>query len=181
MGKLYDGIDDGLKTFIEAQKMFFVATAPAGTEGHINLSPKGLDALRVLGPKTIAYVDLYGSGIETVAHLRENGRIAIMLCAFEGPPRIVRLYGNGTVLQSSEGEFRQWLPLFPAYPGIRTIIRVNLNRIADSCRFAVPQYQFDAQRTQLIAAAEKRGPEGVVEYCRKHNAASIDGLPGLNL
>ncbi|MSO19572.1 MAG: pyridoxamine 5'-phosphate oxidase family protein [Acidobacteria bacterium] len=179
MGKTHAEMSDDLKQFIEAQKLFFVATAPTGTEGHINVSPKGHDSLRILGPKSLAYLDLYGSGIETVAHLRQNGRITIMLCAFDGPPRIVRLYGKGVSTDQAHSEFPRLRALFPAYPGTRSIIRVELDRIADSCGFAVPLFRFEAHRHQLLTAAEKRGADGVAEYCRQHNAVSIDGLPGL--
>ena len=148
-------------------------------DGHINLSPKGLDALRILNPRTVAYLDIYGSGIETVAHLRQNGRITIMLCAFDGPPRIVRLYGQGRVAQAGSAEYLKLRPLFPVMPGERSIIVVSLDRVADSCGFAVPLFKFEGQRAQLLTAAEKKGPEGVAAYCRKNNANSIDGLPGL--
>lgn len=179
MGKPQAEIGAELRGFIEAQRMFFVATAPLAADAHINLSPKGLDALRILNPRTVAYLDLYGSGIETAAHLRQNGRITIMLCAFEGPPRIVRLYGHGRVEQAGSAGFQNLRPLFPAMPGDRSIIVIELDRVADSCGFAVPLYQFAGHRGQLLASAEKKGPEGVAEYCRKNNAASIDGLPGL--
>ena len=181
MGKPHREISDELRQFIESQHMFFVATAPLAGGGHINLSPKGLDALRVLGSRTVAYLDLYGSGIETVAHLRQNGRITIMFCAFAGPPRIVRLYGKGTVHQIGASEFQRLRPLFPVMSGDRSIIVVELERVADSCGFAVPLYNFEGQRTQLLASAEKKGRAGVAEYCQKNNAASIDGLPGLTV
>jgi hypothetical protein len=179
MGKPLHEITEELRGFIEAQKMFFVATAPLAADGHINLSPKGLDAFRILNPRTVAYLDLYGSGIETVAHLRQNRRITIMLCAFDGPPRIVRLHSKGRAEQAGSAEFQKLRPLFPPMPGDRSIIVVELRRIADSCGFAVPLYKFAGHRAQLLASAEKKGPQGVAEYCRKNNAASIDGLPGL--
>ena len=181
MGKPQREISDDLKGFIESQHMFFVATAPLESDGHINLSPKGLDALRILGSRTVAYLDLYGSGIETIAHLKQNGRITIMFCSFSGTPRIVRLYGRGKASQVGEPEFQRLRPLFPALPGDRSIVVVELNRVADSCGFAVPLYKFQAQRSQLLASAEKKGEAGVAEYCRKNNATSLDGLPGLTL
>jgi pyridoxamine 5'-phosphate oxidase-like protein len=180
MGKTYSEIEDGLRQFIEAQKMFFVATAPAGTEGHINLSPKGLDTLRILGPKTVAYLDYTGSGIETIAHLRENGRIVVMLCAFDGPPKIVRLYGRGRAIEPHDAEWAALVGHFTPLAGTRAIILVELDRIADSCGFAVPLYRFEGDRSQLIASAERKGAEGTAAYQRKNNAASIDGLPGLH-
>ena len=179
MGRPRQEISDELKSFIESQHMFFVATSPLEGGGHINLSPKGLDALRILGPSTVAYLDLYGSGIETVAHLKQNGRITLMLCAFSGPPRIVRLYGKGSVSQLGEPEFERLRPLFPTMDGDRSIIVVQLTRVTDSCGFAVPLYTFEAHRPQLLEWAEKKGRSGVAEYGRKNNAMSIDGLPGL--
>src|SRR5690348_14225958 len=132
MGKTFNEIDDDLKKFIEAQKMFFVATAPAGAGGHINLSPKGLDTLRILGPKTVAYLDYTGSGIETIAHLRENGRIVIMLCAFDGPPKIVRLYGRGRSIEPHDAEWSALVRHFTPLAGTRAIVAVELDRVADS-------------------------------------------------
>lgn len=179
MGKPHLELNEELRNFIERQKVFFVATAPLEGGGHINVSPKGLDALRILNPRTVAYLDLYGSGIETVAHLRQNGRITLMICAFEGPPRIVRLYGRGRLAYAGDGEFAKLRPLFPPMPGERSIIVVELDRVADSCGHGVPLYEFSGTRDQLLTSAEKKGPEGVAAYCRKNNAASIDGLPGL--
>jgi hypothetical protein len=179
MGKTYTEIDDGLRAFLEAQHVFFVATAPIGSGGHINLSPKGLDSFRILGPRTVAYLDFTGSGVETIAHLRENGRIVLMFCAFEGPPRIVRLNGRGAVIEPNDVEFVSLLGRFTSAPGIRSIIRVELERISDSCGYGVPLLRYDADRTQLIAWAERKAEGGLAEYRRRNNAASIDGLPGL--
>lgn len=179
MSTVIPEIGEEVREFIERQKMFFVATAPLATDGHINVSPKGLDALRFLDSRTVAYLDIFGSGIETVAHLRQNGRITMMFCAFEGPPRIVRLYGKGRAAPAGSAEFQKLRPLFPAMPGERSIIVIELDRVADSCGMAVPLFKFEGQRTQLLAAAEKKGPEGVADFCRQRNATSIDGLPGL--
>ena len=179
MGKVYAEIDDGLRTFIEAQHMFLVGTAPSGSEGHINLSPKGLDSLRILGPRTIAYADFVGSGIETVAHVRQNGRVVIMLCAFDGPPKIVRLYGHGEVTESQETAFGSLQAHFAPALGIRSIIRVEVDRISGSCGYGVPLYRYEGQRPQLAAWAERKGETGLLEYQRGNNSASIDGLPGL--
>jgi Pyridoxamine 5'-phosphate oxidase len=179
MGKIFNEISDQLRAFIEAQKIFFVATAPLGAEGRVNLSPKGLDTLRILGPREVAYLDFTGSGIETVAHLRENGRITIMLCAFEGPPRIVRLQGRGAVIEPQDAAFATLLPHFSVAPGIRTIIRINLDRISDSCGFGVPLLRYEGDRSQLATSAERKGEAGLDAYRAKNNAASIDGLPGL--
>jgi hypothetical protein len=179
MGKLYPEIDERLAAFIRRQKMFFVATAPLAGDGHVNLSPKGLDSFAILDPRTVAYLDLTGSGIETVAHLRENGRIVILFCAFEGPPKIVRLHGRGDVLTPEHPEFGELATRFPAHLGTRSLIRVGLQRISDSCGYGVPLYEFRDQRPQLIQWTErKEAGEGVEAYRRANNAHSIDGLPG---
>jgi len=178
MGRTYDTLDDGLSAFLRAQRMFFVATAPS-SGGHVNVSPKGLDTFAVLDPHTVAYLDLTGSGIETVAHLLENGRITILFCAFEGPPRLVRLYGTGTVASIGTPEFATLSARFPSYPNARTVVTVALERIADSCGYGVPRYRYEAERSQLLDWAERKGPEGVAAYRDEANATSIDGLPGL--
>ncbi|HVH25314.1 MAG TPA: pyridoxamine 5'-phosphate oxidase family protein [Vicinamibacterales bacterium] len=179
MGKLFDEIDSALEAFIRAQQMFFVATGPLSANGHINLSPKGLDTLRILGPRTLSYLDHVGSGAETIAHLRENGRIAVMLCAFQGPPRIVRLYGRGEVLEPQDPEFNQLRALFPAQPAGRAIIRIFVTRIADSCGYGVPLYSFEGHRSQLPDWASRKGPTGLSEYQNEKNRFSIDDLPAL--
>jgi hypothetical protein len=179
MGKLFDQIDQRLEEFIRAQRMFFVSTAPLSAAGHVNLSPKGLDTLRVLDPQTIAYLDHVGSGAETIAHLRENGRIVVMLCAFDGPPRIVRCYGRGTVLEPQDPEFDRLRGLFPADPAGRAIIQIAIDRIADSCGFGVPLYEFEGHRSQIPDWAERKGPQGVHDYQVQKNRVSIDGLPAL--
>jgi hypothetical protein len=179
MGKLFDGIDQRLEEFIRAQQMFFVATAPLQATGHVNLSPKGLDTLRVLDPRTIAYLDHVGSGAETIAHLRENGRIVVMLCAFHGRPRIVRFHGRGTVLEPQDPEFGPLRALFPADPAGRAIIQIAIDRIADSCGFGVPLYEFEGHRSQIPDWADRKGPQGVHDYQLQKNRVSIDGLPAL--
>jgi hypothetical protein len=178
MGKVFDEIDDGLKAFIAAQQMFFVATAPLA-DGQVNVSPKGLDTFRVLGPREVAYLDLVGSGIETVAHLRENGRITILFCGFSGPPRIPRLYGRGRAVEPGDEEWDRLVNLFPDHPGVRSVIVVELERIADSCGYGVPLFEFADQRKQLPAYAERKGPQGMEACKRQKNRTSIDGLPGL--
>lgn len=179
MGNTYSWIDERLAQWIAAQHMFFVATAPDDPDDHINLSPKGLDCFRIVDPVTVAFLDLTGSGIETVAHLKQNGRITIMFCAFDGAPKILRLYGKGEVVDPTSDTFASLRPLFPALPGERSIIRVRLTRIADSCGFGVPLMKFESERNQLIKSAEKKGEEGLREYRVRKNAESIDGLPGL--
>ena len=179
MGKLYEQIDAGLQAFIEAQRLFFVATAPLDGAGHINLSPKGLDTFRVLGANEVAYLDHVGSGAETIAHLKENHRIVMMLCAFEGPPRIVRLHGRGKVLEPQCAEYERLRPLFPQNPPGRAIILVAVDRISDSCGFGVPLYAYHGERPQLAAWADRKGPEGLRQYQAEKNEASIDGLPAV--
>ena len=179
MGKKYSSVEDSLKQFIEAQQVFFVGTAPLDGEGHVNVSPKGLDTLRILGPCQVAYLDLTGSGIETVAHLKENGRIVLMFCAFQGPPKIVRLYGKGNVVEPHQPEFVALQNLFPKQEGVRAIIVIELTRITDSCGYAVPLLKSERNRHQLAAWAHSRGPEGLTNYRHEKNRKSIDGLPGL--
>lgn len=179
MGKIHPAIDDSIRTFIEAQPVFFVGSAPLDAGGHVNVSPKGLDTLRILGPTTIAYLDLTGSGIETVSHLKENGRIVLMFCAFEGPPKILRLHGQGRVVEPEDPEFAQLARHFLDYCGVRTIIVIELSRISDSCGFGVPLMEFKKDREQLSAWAQKLGVEGLKGYRERKNYESIDGRPAL--
>jgi hypothetical protein len=179
MGQVFEGLDDELRGFIAAQQVFFVATAPLAADGHVNLSPKGLDTFRVLGPGQVAYLDLTGSGVETVAHLRENGRITIMFCAFAGPPRILRLYGRGHAIGPGDEDWSRLARLFPEHPGVRSVVLVDLERVADSCGYGVPLFEFADHRKQLAAWAGRMGVEGVARYQRQRNHESIDGLPGL--
>lgn len=179
MGKVYDTIEGRVAEFIERQHLFFVATAPLDESGLINLSPKGLDTFRILGPREIAYLDFAGSGIETVAHLRENERIVVMFCAFDGPPNIVRLHGRGSAIEPGEEGFDALSNRFDPVPHIRSIIRVAVDRISDSCGFGVPLYRFEGERDQLTRWAEKKGKAGVVDYQNENNRKSLDGLPGL--
>ena len=181
MGKLYDGIDSTLARFIAAQHVFFVATAPLDSAGHINLSPKGLRSFCVIDPKTVAYLDLTGSGIETLSHLRENGRIVILFCAFEGPPKILRLYGRGEAVEPGDPRFEQLRTLFPQLAGVRCVIVVALDRIADSCGYGVPIYSYQGERSQLEQWARRKGPQGLARYRAEHNRASIDEIPGLTV
>ena len=180
MGKVQDTIDERFREFIEAQRMFFVGTAPSGADGHVNLSPKGGDSLRVLDERTVAYLDYVGSGVETIAHLRENGRIVVMLCALEGPPKIVRLHGRGEVLEPGDARFAELRARFPENPGTRAVIVVNVQRVSDSCGYAVPLYAYQGERRQLDDWAVKKGPEKLTRYQRDKNARSVDGLPGLS-
>ncbi len=183
MGKTYEKLDDRLVEFIRNQKMFFVATAPLSGEGHVNVSPKGYDSLAIIDDLTVAYADLGGSGIETHAHVTENGRITIMFCAFEGPANILRLYGRGTAYDFNHTEFGRLKALFPDIPKMRGVITVNLTRIQDSCGWGVPLYDFKGERDQLRRTRAHRyetiGEEGVKDRFYTNNAQSIDGLPGL--
>jgi hypothetical protein len=166
MGKRWDGIDEKLAAWIGRQRLFFVATAPSGG-GHVNVSPKGpIGSLRVVDATTVEYDDHVGSGAETVAHLRENGRICVMLCAFEGPPRIVRLHGRGEPVAAAD----------PA-DGIRGVIRVHVERVSDSCGYGVPLMDYVGERPQRELWLERKGPEGLRDYVREKNGESIDGLP----
>jgi Pyridoxamine 5'-phosphate oxidase len=181
MGKIFDVIDERLEAWIARQRMYFVGTAPSGSDGHINVSPKGpIETLRVLDERTVAYMDLVGSGAETIAHLRENGRIVVMLCAFEGGPRIVRLHGRGEVLDADALDFPD-VEVLPEQQ--RTVIRVDVDRIADSCGYGVPLMSYEGQRPQMRAWAErklaKEGPTALEDYKDDKNAVSIDGLPAL--
>jgi hypothetical protein len=179
VGKIYPTIDDSVRKFIEAQPIFFVGSAPLDSDGHVNVSPKGLDTLRILGPRTIAYLDLTGSGIETVSHLKENGRIVLMFCAFQGPPKIFRLHGRGRVVEPHQPDFPSLAANFPGHVGTRSIILVEVSRISDSCGYGVPLLQYEGERSQLSAWADKLGPEGLKTYRQEKNCQSIDQISGL--
>jgi hypothetical protein len=168
MGKLYESIDEKLAAWIARQRLFFVATAP--TEGgHVNVSPKGpIDTLRIVDGSTVEYEDYVGSGAETIAHLRENERICLMLCAFEGPPRIVRLHGRGEVVPAAD-----------VGAGTRGVIRVHVERIADSCGYGVPLMEYAGERPQRDKWLASKGADGLRAYVEEKNAVSIDGLPAV--
>jgi hypothetical protein len=189
MGKTFDGIDDALARWIAKQPLFFVASAPLDAAGHVNVSPKGpIGTLRVLDAETVAYLDLVGSGAETIAHVRENGRIVVMFCAFKGPPRIVRLHGRAEVLASSDPEFAELLgrcrfdePDVAA--ARRAVVLVHVTRVADSCGYGVPLMRYEGQRPHMDAWAAKKvrvgGSEALLDYQREKNLLSIDGLPAV--
>ncbi len=179
MGKLYEAIDAALSDFLAAQKIFFVATAPLDASGHVNLSPKGLDSFRILSPRLVAYQDLVGSGVETIAHLRENGRITVLFCAFDGPPKIVRLHGRGEAIEAGEPDFEALNALFPSRSTVRAVVRIQVDRISTSCGFGVPLYDYQGERTQMVDWAQRKGPEGIARYKVEKNSKSIDGLPAL--
>ncbi len=180
MGKLYEGITPELIAWVEQQHLFFVATAPLAADGHVNCSPKGLDTLRILDSRHVAYLDLTGSGAETIAHLRENGRIVFMFCALAGAPKIVRFHGKGRVATPASPEWPKLLSLFPGYPGARAIIHAEIARVSDSCGFGVPKFEYVEERDTLARGAEAKKVEGLPHYRKQHNARSIDGLPGLD-
>ena len=179
MGKEFEEIDASIRAWVERQRLFFVSTAPLAGDGRVNCSPKGLDALRVLGPRQLAYGDTGGSGIETVAHLKENGRIVIMLCAFEGPPKILRFYGSGRVVEPHAAEYAELAALFGALPTLRNVIVIDVHCIRDSCGYGVPQYDFVAERDSLANWCAAKTEEELLAYRRQNNATSLDGLPGL--
>ena len=178
MGKAYDSIDANLQSFISAQHVFFVASAPSAG-GHVNLSPKGLDTLRIVDGRTLAYLDYVGSGAETIAHLKDNGRIVIMMCAFEGPPKILRLHGRGEALEPQDSGFSALRALFPSKAEVRSVIRIQIERISDSCGYGVPLLTFDGDRPQLDAWSDRKGIDGLREYQKKNNRTSLDGLAAL--
>jgi len=179
MGAVLDALDEKLTEWIGRQHVFFVATAPS-TGGHVNLSPKGHDCLRVLDPSTVAYLDLTGSGAETIAHTRENGRITMMLCAFAGPPLILRLFGVGADHPPRAARFDELRSRFPAIPGVRSIITVAIERVQTSCGYSIPFMDYRDERPTLLQWAERKGDDGLREYWAEKNAESIDGLPALD-
>jgi Pyridoxamine 5'-phosphate oxidase len=189
MAKVFDEIDEHLARWIAAQALFFVGSAPLSPDGHVNVSPKGpIGSLRVLGPREVAYLDFAGSGAETIAHVRENGRIVVMFCAFEGPPRILRLHGEGTVLRPGEDAYDELLERAgfedPSIPEARrAIVHVEVQRIADSCGYGVPLMSLDGHRPHAKLSKQKRlrtgGPGAIEAYVAKVNAVSIDGLPAV--
>lgn len=181
MARVLDGIDDALAAWLAAQHVFFVGTAPLGAAGHVNVSPKGFaGSFVVLGTHEVAYLDHIGSGAETVAHLRENGRITIMFCAFDGKPNIVRLYGRGEVLRPGDEGFDALATRFGELPrGARSIVRVRLDRVSDSCGFGVPFMDFVAERDTMPTWVSKKSDDALVDYVAEKNATSIDGLPAI--
>ena len=179
MANTHDTITPELKTFIQAQHVFFVASAPNGPAGHVNLSPKGMDSFRVLSPTRVSYLDLTGSGNETAAHLLQNGRVTFMFCSFERKPTILRLYGRGRTVQPDSTEFAEFAPSFPQLPGVRQIVVADISRVQTSCGFGVPFLSFTSDRDTLARWCETKGPEGLREYRARKNRLSIDGLPTL--
>ncbi len=183
MGKIHEAIDGRLRSFIEAQHVFFVATAPGGSGGHINLSPKGLTGtFVVLGGRRVAYLDYVGSGAETIAHLRDNGRVVVMFCSFGGPPKIVRLHGTGRAVLPADPDHDGLLAAFPEprTHGLRAIIDVAVERISDSCGYGVPLMDHVGERDLMRQWAERKSEEDLADYVTAKNQHSIDGLPALD-
>ena len=176
MAKVFNSITEELQGFIAKQHIFMVGTAPLSSTGHVNVSPKGLESFRVISPHRVAYLDLTGSGNETSAHLLENGRITFMFCAFQEPPCILRLYGQGRTILPDDYEWDQLYSLFPPIVGTRQIIVADIDRIQTSCGFGVPLYEYQGQRQTLISWAMKKGELGIREYHQQKNFVSIDGL-----
>ena len=186
MGKVYERIDDRLRAFIDDQKIFFVATAPLAGDGHVNLSPKGRSgSLAVLGEHTVAYLDFGGSHAETLAHLRENGRITLMWCSFAGPPKVLRVHGRGEPVFRDDPRWGELIGHFgdADAPGLRAIVLVRAERISDSCGFAVPFMDYQEDRRLHVDHFGRKTDEEFAAYCasKEHNATSIDGLPALPL
>jgi hypothetical protein len=179
MSQNHQNITPEISNWIREQSMFFVATAPQSVDGHINVSPKGGDSFRVLGPLEAVYHDFTGSGAETAAHVRENGRIVVMFCAFQGPPKIVRIHGHATLITGKESRYAEFVELFPANPGTRAFVHIQVDRVSDSCGYSVPLYEFQSQRETLDRWARAKKPEGLRAYRAAKNSQSIDGLPAL--
>ena len=177
MGKFYESITPAHQQFIEKQHLFFVGTAPLSNEGHVNLSPKGLDCFRLLSANKCAYMDLVSSGNETSAHTLENGRITIMFCSFEGAPNILRLYGKGFTILPGSAEWNEYAPHFTIYPSTRQIIVAEINKVQTSCGFGVPLYSYEGERSIHFDWAGKKGKAGLENYVKEKNLQSMDGLP----
>jgi hypothetical protein len=177
MGKFFSSIQEQHKTFIKKQKMFFVSSAPLSADGHVNLSPKGLDCFRVISETRVMYMDIIGSGNETSAHILENGRITLMFCAFDGPPLILRLYGRGYTVLPHNNEWPELAKLFDILLSTRQIIVADIDMVQTSCGFSVPLYDYAGERNHAIKWAENKGADGLEKYKEEKNKISLDGLP----
>jgi hypothetical protein len=181
MGKVHERIDRRLQAFIERQRLFFVATAPAGAEGHVNVSPKGIDGtFAVIDDHTVAYLDITASGAETIAHLRDNGRITLMFCAFEGPPNVVRLHGIGRFVTIYDDDFDDLAARFKPIEGARAVVVVDVERVSDSCGYGVPLYEYVGERDLLPTHMQRKGDAGRAAYRAGKNRTSVDGLPAFD-
>ena len=179
MGRSFDAIPDHLVAWMEQQPIYFVASAPLDAGGHVNVSPKGGDSFRVLGPNAVAYLDLTGSGAETIAHTRENGRLTVMFCSFDEKPNIVRLFGRGEAVLPDDDRFPALAARFPANPGTRSVVTLDVTKVTSSCGYSVPMMDLVGHRDTLDRWAERKGPDGIAEYWGQKNQTSIDGLPAL--
>ena len=179
MGRSFDAIPDHLVAWMEQQPIYFVASAPLDAGGHVNVSPKGGDSFRVLGPNAVAYLDLTGSGAETIAHTRENGRLTVMFCSFDEKPNIVRLFGRGEAVLPDDERFPELAARFPANPGTRSVVMLDVTKVTSSCGYSVPMMDLVGHRDTLDRWAERKGPDGIAEYWGQKNQTSIDGLPAL--
>ena len=180
MAKLYEELTEPLQQFILDQKMFFVGSAPLSGEGLLNISPKGTEAFRILNSKTVAYLDLIGSGVESIAHIRENGRFVILFCSFDKSPKILRLHGTGEVIDQSHSEWPELSSMFDDLRPARAIIRLSISRVTDSCGWTVPMYSFKGTRRQYPDYMKQIGDEELIEFQLEHNQSSINGLPALD-
>ena len=182
VAKTFEVIDERMAGWLVAQPVFFVSTAPLAADGSVNCSPKGnRDEFAVLGERRVAFLDQTGSGIETIAHLRDNGRIVVMFCAFAGPPRIVRLHGVGRAVLTDSPDFAELSARFPrgGRVGVRSVIVIEVSRISDSCGYGVPLMSFEGHRPTMDQWSDRKGPEGIREYWAEENVSSIDRLEGL--
>jgi hypothetical protein len=175
MGQAYEQLDDNLIKFIKNQQMFFVGTA--GVEGRVNISPKGIDSLRIINPKKVAWLNLTGSGNETAAHVLENQRMTIMFCAFEGNPLILRLYGKATSIHQRDDSWEEVASLFPGLPGKRQFFIIDIDRVGGSCGFGVPLFEHKGNRENLIEWASNKTDSEIENYWKRKNQTSIDGKP----
>jgi len=179
MSEQLEALTDQQAAWIRQQHLFFVSTAPLAESGRINCSPKGLDTFRIISPREVAYLDLTGSGVETIAHLQENGRIVLLFCAFEGPPKLLRIHGRGQVHLAGTEEFQRYQSSFQPMPGSRSVISVEVTHVSESCGFGVPLHRYEGDRPTLTQWAEQKGEAGVQQYQAENNRHSIDGLIGL--
>lgn len=177
MAKQYSQLTPNLQAFIAQQQMFFTGSAPLSAEGRVNVSPKGIDTFRCLSPTQVAYLDLTGSGNETAAHIKDNGRLTIMMCSFVGKPTILRMYGKGHIVRASDLDWDSFIAHFDRLPGERQIVVLDIELVQTSCGFGVPLYDFKEHREELVQWAERKGEEGLSDYRRQKNSRSLDGLP----